>query len=149
MQGERLPVPDSPHKMLIYSSGNCRLLICPTRKKKHLSATAALCFTVALTPWIHSSSISPTFSSPLFDPLLHNLFPSNTLTKKEKKKKAQLLEIITTFGMPMCNCIFVFRPQQFAMTKCNVLDCLFEIYMQTFSQSSFKRLALPVLMFFL
>ena len=32
MQGERLPVPDSPHKMLIYSSGNCRLLICPTRK---------------------------------------------------------------------------------------------------------------------
>ncbi len=32
MQGERLPVPDSPHKMLIYSSGNCSLLICPTRK---------------------------------------------------------------------------------------------------------------------
>lgn len=32
MQGERLPVPNSLHKMLIYSSGNCSLLICPTRK---------------------------------------------------------------------------------------------------------------------
>lgn len=32
MQEERLPVPDSPHKMLIYSSGNCSLLICPSRK---------------------------------------------------------------------------------------------------------------------
>lgn len=38
----------------------------------------------------------------------------------------------------MCNCIFPHSSPQFAITKCNVIDCLTEIMMPTFRQSSLK-----------
>lgn len=34
MQGQRLPVPDLPHQMLMYSLGNCGFFFSPVKKRK-------------------------------------------------------------------------------------------------------------------
>lgn len=126
MQGERLPVPDSPHKMLIYSSGNCRLLICPTRKNTYLPPQHHVLQQLSLLR--------------LILPLYLSVFPSPCLSLVlylSCSQDAQLVEI--TYGIWDANsyCLLLF----FLITK------MLKIYLPRFRLSQLQTTIFPKMFF--
>lgn len=132
MQVKRLPVPDSPHKMLIYSSGNCSLLICPTRKTL-ICHYSTVFYSSSLSPQTHSPSISLCFS-------LSTSFFFHSLSLFLAQSKKQLVEIMFDIWDANSYCLFlVFNHQNVKGSASFAQQTPFQLLSQIYDTPVFQE----------